>query len=64
MAGKISGATGKNFGQGGPKTGEIPTAMWEVQNVKFRPESAGAAFAGAMLKKEYTKSRGTGLKVP
>lgn len=64
MAGKIEGATGKGFMQGGPKTGEIPTSMWEVQNVKFKPESSGSAFAGEMLKKEYDKSKGTGLGVP
>ena len=62
MAGKIEGATGNQFGQHG-KSNVIPSAMWEVQH-QPQPESAGAAFAGAMLKKEYDKSKGTGLAVP
>jgi len=65
MAGKIEGATGKSYGIGGG-TNQIPTAWWEVQNVNFRPEDAGAMHAGAMLKKEYDKSRAAnaGVKVP
>lgn len=55
MSGKINVQGNPGVSATGVKV--IPTAFWEVQNVIFEPERAGAMIAGAMLAREYDKSR-------
>jgi hypothetical protein len=63
MAGKVSGATGGNFGMKGGAH-KTPTHMWEAYSEETGGQPGHKAPAGTMLKKELDKSRGTGLKVP
>jgi hypothetical protein len=63
MAGKVSGATGGNFGmKGGAK--ETPSHMWDTYSKETGGNPSHKAPAGTLLKKALDKSKSTGLKVP